>query len=270
MGHGTGFRGPLRYRKAGGQLDECALALVDKLSNVAADDEHTRIFGDAQDCAPAPSIDVGAAETATFSPYALVSGSANAPTIPTTQPDTAGGVLRVQTAGVADNDSALLQFAPGGAGAAGIWTYSTTKRLWFCVRLALQNVANGECTVGLVNKAYNPADLATLPTAGLFFTKAVTATDFTFHARESSTSTTIANVIGSALANDTFVELAFVVEDGVVSVFVNGVKNATGIASSDGNLPLTTDQLKFFLGNATNAAATRYADYDYWVVARER
>jgi hypothetical protein len=270
MGHGTGFRGPLRYRNAGGQLNECLLGFVDKLSNIAGDTEHTRVFGDAQDCCPAPGIDVGAAETATFQPYALVSGSANLPTVPTTQPDTAGGVLRVQTAVTADDDSAILQLSPGGAGAAGIYTYSTTKRMWFCARLALQNVANGECLVGLVNKAYHPAAFTTLPTSGLFFLKTVTDTDFTFHARESATSTTVTTVIGSALANDTFVELAFMVEDGSVSVFVNGALKSSGVNAGDGNLPLTTDQLKLVLANATNAAATRYADYDYWLVARER
>lgn len=272
MGHGTGFRGPLRYRKVGGHLDECLLRFADTLSLIPTDDEHIRVYGVANDCLETPTVTIGAGTGIT--PYTVASGSANAATVPGLQA-ALGGVFRIQTAATADNDSAILRLGNGGGTNPGPFKRSATLRQWFSVRLALQNVGAGECTVGLVNAVYNPADFATLPTDGVFFTKAVAGTDFTFHVRKASTSTTIANVLAAAsvtvpLANDVFVELSFFNDGGVISVFVNGIKLTTGIASGDANLPLTSTALALFIGNATSAAATRYMDLDHFVAASER
>lgn len=268
---GATFKAPLRYGHEGSKavvgarhyLDGAPLRLVDALSIISDDPEQgTLIYGAASDCVAIPSIEF-VASSDTFSPYSLRSGSANAATLPT-QPNTVGGVLRVQTAAVADNDSALFKLVQAP------FRYSATKRIWFSCRIALEDVNTGECTVGLVVSGYSPADMATLPTDGIFFTKAVTGTDFTFHVRNGGTSSTIASVIGSALVDDTFVELSFVVEDGAISIYVNGTKNATTIAADDANIPDTTDVLQMLLANATSAAATKYMDIDHFLVAEER
>jgi hypothetical protein len=266
MGHGAGFRGPLRYRKQGGQLDEALLAHVDALSIVGGDTEHTRVYGFSEDFINPFVVDTGGSTASTDPLFGITALSNSADPASVAFRDVAGGVLRATTSATtpADNDAVLVKIG------AGNFAYSTTKRVWWAARIALQDVNSGECTVGLVNTGYSPGDPATLPTNGLFFTKAATATDFTFHARKSDTSTTVASVIGSALADDTFVELAFRVEGGVVSVFVNGTKVSTGIASGDANLPLTSTALQSVCLVGTDVAATRYIDVDFVLAGEER
>lgn len=270
---GAGFKSPLRFAHEGSKaapghrhyLDGCPSRLVDRLSLINDDPEQgTLVFGVANDMVEPPAIDIGAA-SAEFFPWTLTSGSANAPTAPT-QPNTAGGVLRVQSSGTADNDSAILKLVEAP------FRYSTSKEIWFACRFAVQATNTGEQLVGLINTAYSPADPATLPTDGLFFSKATAATDFTFNARNGGVSTSIANVLALAsvtLTADTQVELAFRVTAGAVIVFVNGIRVGS-IAAGTANLPATTTALQCATLVATSAAATKYMDIDHILVAQER
>jgi len=272
---GAGFRDPLRFQHAESALngpgvphylDGCSLDAVDRLSFLNDDPERgTDIVTVAEDFVVIPAIDFGAASADVTCPYTLTSGSANAPTIPA-QPNTVGGVLRVQSAGTADNDSAILKCLQAA------FRYSTTKALWYTIRFAVQATATGEQLVGLVNTAYSPADPATLPTDGLFFSKATAATDFTFQARKASTSTSIANVLalaGVTLVADTMVELSFRLIDGAVHVYVNG-KRVGFVVLNDANLPAAATALQVVSLVATSAAATKYMDIDHLLCSQER
>lgn len=271
---GAGFRAPLRFQhqesSANGPgishyLDGCLLDFVDDLSIISDDPEGgTDVYGVSEDFVRVPPIDFGAASTDVFLPYTLTSGTANAPTIPT-QPNTVGGVLRIQSAN-ADNDAAILKLVQAA------FRYSTTKAIWFSCRFALQATNTGEALVGLINTGYSPADPATLPTDGLFFSKATAATDFTFNARNGGTSTSIANVLALAsvtLTADTMIELSFRVDAGGISVYVNGKRVGT-IAAGTANIPAAATALQAAFLVATSAAATKYADLDTLLVAEER
>jgi hypothetical protein len=236
---------------------------VAKLSLVNDDPEQgTQLYGVASDCLETPSITIGAGTG--IAPY-TVSG-VGPPTVPGLQA-ALGGVLRIQTTATA-NDNAILRLGNGLATNPGPFKYSATKGLWFGCRVAVQDITAEECMVGLVTNDYNPADMATLPDDGLFFNKTAAGTDFTFHARDGGVSTSVA--AGLTLVNDTFVELAFQVKDGGVSVYVNGAKKSTTILASDANLPPTTQALSLFIGCQTNAAATKYMDIDHFLCAAER
>jgi hypothetical protein len=272
---GAAFRSPIRFGHVDSPtngpgvphyLDGCLLEFVDEGISIISDDPEggVDIYGAAEDFVRVPAIDFGAASTDVFLPYTLTSGSANAPTV--AAKTDVGGVLRIQSSGTADNDSAILKLVQSP------FRYSTTKTMWYVCRFALQATATGEALVGLVNTAYSPADPATLPTDGLFFSKATAATDFTFNARKSSTSSSIANVLalaGVTLTADVMVELAFRVDTGSVTVYVNGKKVGV-ILSSDANLPAAATALQEVELVATSAAATKYMDLDHLLVAEER
>lgn len=272
---GAGFRDPLRFQhqesSANGPgvphyLDGCLLRVVDGLSFMNDDPERgVDIYGVGEDFVQIPGIQLAAlATTSALLAYQLTSGSANVPTV--AAKTDVGGVLRIQSSGTADNDSAILKLTQA------CFRYSLTKSIWYSCKFALQATATGEALVGLAINTYSPADPATLPTDGLFFSKATAATDFTFNARKSGTSTSIANVLalaGVTLTADVQIELAFRVDNGGVTVYVNG-KKVGSVVSTDANLPATTTVLTPTELVATSAAATKYMDIDHLICAEER
>lgn len=106
------------------------------------------------------------------------------------------GVLRIVT-NDADNDNTQLQLKGSGI------RYVPGKQLWFGIRLAPQDADDGEIGFGLIIES-DVDMLNTLPTDGLFFEKAETATAMDFHARKNGTSTEKTALDTTAMADDTF------------------------------------------------------------------
>lgn len=170
------------------------------------------------------------------------------------------GILRIITNN-GDNDNTQIQLN-GSA-----FKYVAGKRLWFAIRCAPQDANDGELGFGLIIET--DTDLVnTLPTDGLFFEKAETATAMTFHARKngSSASTALAQ---TAMADDIMHTYAFHVDvDGNVYAYVDGELLAT-VAAGSTKLPDDED-LTLAIQVQTGAAATRYLDIDYVLVAQEK
>jgi hypothetical protein len=150
------------------------------------------------------------------------------------------------------------------------WRYVAGKRLWFFVRFRMQDVNDGEVFFGLALEG-DTNFLSTLPTDGIFFEKAEAATDFDLHAHKNGVSTEKAAVCGAALADTTWYELGFVVNSGGdIIPYYNGTKKTSKIISAgDANIPNDED-LAVYFGVQTGAAATRYLDVDWLLVAQER
>lgn len=273
--NGAGFKLPIVFTHEGSKAvpgarhmyDDLPIKFAEVVDTIDDDPESGQLcFGIAVDGTGLLATNVAAADPANFNlPFYLRSGSANAPTMPGPQ-TVFGGIRRIQSAGVADNDSAILK--PSTSGHA----YSTTLDAWYAIRFALQATNAGECVVGWVQSGYAPADLATLPTDGIFFTKSVTGTDFDFKVGNTSAYTTITGVLalaGVTLQADTFINLAFTIRDGNVEVYVNG-KRVGFIAKGDAHLPAGATALQAVAAVATNGASTKYMSIDHLVSAQAR
>jgi len=173
------------------------------------------------------------------------------------------GALRLLTNN-ADDDMVQLQMN------GSPWRYVVGKRLWFFVRFRVQDANDGEVFFGLALEG-DTNFLSTFPTDGIFFEKSETATDFDLHARKNGSSTEITAVCGATLVDNTWYELGFVVDiGGNIIPYCNGVKKTSKmIAAGDAKIPDDED-LAVYIGVQTGAAATRYLDLDWLLVAMER
>src|SRR3990172_2470524 len=121
------------------------------------------------------------------------------------------GALQIQT-GATEDDNAILQLN-GEA-----FRYVVGKRLWCFARLNVSDANDMEAIFGLAISTADPIG-GTLPTDGIFFEKAETATEWDFHARKNGASAE------STLVTTTFTDggyriLGFLVDaDGSVDAY---------------------------------------------------
>lgn len=127
-----------------------------------------------------------------------------------------------------DNDYVILQ-RNGEA-----WTYVSGQEMWFGIRVASNDVDDGEVLFGLVPTGYNSV-LSTLPADGIFWEKAETATNFDFHVRKNGTSTE-STALGTTLVDGTSHVYGFHIHaNGTISVFEDNVQVAA-VAAGDTNI----------------------------------
>ena len=187
-------------------------------------------------------------------------GAANAEVIDVLDSNTYG-VLRMVT-NSADNDVVQLQLN-GSA-----FQYTSGKRLWCFARIRLQDANDGEVFFGLALEGDTNV-FSTFPTDGIFFEKSETATDFDFHVRKNGSSTEDTTFSGQTLADSTWYEIGLVVDaSGNVTPYFDGTAY-TAVASGATNIPDDED-LTLYMAVQTGAAATRYIDFDWILVAQER
>lgn len=173
------------------------------------------------------------------------------------------GVLRITT-DAADNDRTQIQFKGSS------FKYVVGKRLWCLARIALQDANDGEFGFGLIEES--DTDMVnTFPTDGIFFEKTETATDLDFHARKDGASTEKTAYSGATLADDTFFICGFTVDVlGNITPWYNGAPMTSKIINA-GDANIVDDEvLSLAIEIQTGAAATRYVDLDWLLVAQER
>lgn len=157
----------------------------------------------------------------------------------------------------------------GGSATGACFRYSAGKQLWCMARLKLDDVDLAEFFFGLGTPDTQPTVTNTFPSDGIFFEKATTATDLDLHARQDGTSTEKTSVLGTALADDTYVTIGFKVDtDGNIMPYRNGVaRTGSVIAASDTNIPdASTDILQFMVAIM---GASRTCTLDWLLVAQE-
>jgi hypothetical protein len=170
-----------------------------------------------------------------------------------------GGVLKMLTDN-GDNDTEILQRV------GEPWRYVLGNRMWFGIKVKTTTANDGEMFFGLAISDTSP--IATLPTDGLFFEKAETATAMDFHARKGGTSTELSGIDPAALADATFRIYQFSIDTtGQVSVYVNGVLAGT-VAAGNANMPDTED-LALVLAYQTGTTAAKSMDIDWYYIATD-
>src|SRR3990170_4089655 len=122
--------------------------------------------------------------------------------------DSDGGVLKIASGGVDDNCTVLQRVGD-------VWKYVVGKRLWCFARFNLSDANLGEAVFGLfpTTAAASMDTIAELIALddGIFFEKAVAATEFDFHVRKNDVSTE-ATLVSSTFADGTYRVLGFVVD----------------------------------------------------------
>ena len=173
------------------------------------------------------------------------------------------GILRINSNN-ADNDNTQLQM--NGAS----FFYVVGKRLWFEIRIALEDVNDGEVLFGMILESDVDA-INTLPAHGIFFEKNETAVDFDFHVRQGGTSTEDTLFSGATLADDTFFTMGFVIDVvGNITPYYNGTAG-TAVAVGNANIPNAAgEDMTVAIQVQTGTTATRYVDVDYLLAAQER
>ena len=179
--------------------------------------------------------------------------------------DSDGGVLKIASGGVDDNCTVLQRVGD-------VWKYVVGKRLWCFARLNVSDANDMEAIFGLAISTADPIG-GTLPTDGIFFEKAETATEWDFHARKNGASAE------STLVTTTFTDggyriLGFLVDaDGSVDAYegstLDNLSLVATVAAGNANLPDDED-LSLIIGAETGAAAAKDITVDWCFVCQER
>jgi hypothetical protein len=192
----------------------------------------------------------------------------------------AHGLIQLTTGAVAGNSQSFNRF-PGQSPVTGPATagppVTLAKRMWYTCNITIptgDSVADGSILVGLASDNW-AGSIGTLPTDGLFFRKADTASDFTFEARKNATSTTLSGILATAgvtLTLNVALELSFRIDtDGAVKVFVNGIFVGS-VANNDANIPYTPSSGNLtpsFMRAAGAGAVARKLNIDYYLCGEE-
>ena len=179
--------------------------------------------------------------------------------------DVRNGSIIITPDGTANADP-CLQLGSSSAGAC--FRYSAGKQLWVFARLKVDSVAAIEMFFGLGTPDTQPTVTNTFPSDGIFFEKALTATDLDFHVRQDGTSTEKTSVTGATLTDDTYFTIGFKVDvDGNIMPYYNGTALLTKVvAASDTNIPDgATDILQLMIASL---GASRLTTLD-WVLAMQ-
>jgi hypothetical protein len=168
-----------------------------------------------------------------------------------------GGAILITNA-AADNDNSFFQLP------VGTFRWQSGKRLFFKTRFKVSDATQSDIAIGLQVIDTTPLDV----TDGIFFLKDDDSPNLFFRVEKSNTVTAAATTAIGALANDTFVTLAFYYEpsDGRVQFFINDVLIG---ARPTTNIPDTTD-LSVSFGLQNGSAAARTMTLDYVFAAQER
>lgn len=162
----------------------------------------------------------------------VLAGAAGAATI-TYVTNSVGGKIALTTEATANGDANLqLTSMP--------LNYVVGKRMVVFARLALSDADDQLVAFGLAT--IDTDFFNTLPTDGIFFTKAETDTDYTLQVRKDGTSTSVVNFSGQTLANATFHTIGFAVEvDGTITPYFSLDNEyfiaGTSVAASNANVP---------------------------------
>lgn len=193
----------------------------------------------------------------------VLSGTTGAATIALVN-NREGAIVLTADATASCNPTLQLGSATLGAG----FGYVVGKRMWCFARLKVAGVATTELFFGLATPDTSPTTTGTFPSDGIFFEKALTATSLNFHARQDGTSTTKTSATTTALADDTYTTIGFMVDkSGSLFPYQNGsFMYLSGINKTDTNIPdATADVLQLTLG-ILGASKTCTID---WVLAAQ-
>lgn len=166
---------------------------------------------------------------------------------------TAGGVATLQL---------------GSASVGMCFRYVVGKQLWMFARVKLLTVATTEVFLGYGTADTSPCVTGTLPSDGIFFHKASTATKISFQARQDGTGTDKAN-IGTTLVDATYTILGFYVDSlGNINPSQDQVDlSGSQIAVANANIPdAAGDVMQFMVGILGNAMSMTI---DWLLLAQE-
>lgn len=138
---------------------------------------------------------------------------------------------------------------------------ASTLRTIFKARFKVSDATASALYVGLQITGTNPATA----TDGLFFTKAAAATALTLSIVKNSTTTSVA---AGTMADDTFVEVAWVLDPlrALIEVYFNNVRVGSGALT---NL-CDDEELAVTFAVVNGAAAAKTLTVDYYVLGKDR
>lgn len=167
--------------------------------------------------------------------------------------DEDGGALLL-TNSAADDDSTALQSV------AESFKFETGKKLFFKVRLKINDVIQSVLTIGLVNRDTTPTDVDD----GVFFTKSDTSPILQLAVEKNDVATTTPVL---TMANDTYVDVGFFYNGNNQIRIYSG--NSFVAASGITNLPDDEELLRsIFVENGE--AVAKNMSIDYMFIAKER
>ena len=174
----------------------------------------------------------------------------------------AGGVLAITNASAGAADEASLQWAGGSGAVKTQWTFDSTKDTVLVARFKVSNATNTALLIGLGSTDTTP--VASLPTNGVYFYKAAASTSLLASLRASGTSQSV--TLGT-LANDTYVEAAFVYNSstGYWQGFLDGV-----LIGSNTSPTTPSAAMALTMGLLNASAVAHVLSIDYLMVAQAR
>ena len=168
------------------------------------------------------------------------------------------GILQITT-NDADGDNTQIQLTGSS------FKYTAGKRMWFGIRCKPADADDAEFAFGLILES-DTNMINTLPTHGIFWEKAETATQMDFHVRKSGTSTETTSFNGEAMADADFHTYQFYIdEEGTVFGYYDGELKATVTT----NIPDDED-LTFAIQVQAGAAAAESCQMDWVYIYQER
>lgn len=190
-----------------------------------------------------------------------VDGGGDAAEVVDVLDSTTHGVLRI-TSNDADNDNTQIQLN------GSTFKYTVGKRMWFGIRCCPRDADDAEFAFGLIIES-DVDMINTLPTDGIFFEKAETATAMDFHVRKNGTSTEDTSINSATMADDVMHTYQFYVDEkGNIHYYYDGTLIGT-VAAGNANIPDDED-LTLAIQIQAGAAAAESADIDWVYVYQER
>lgn len=174
----------------------------------------------------------------------------------------AGGVLAITNASAGATDEASLQWAGGSGAVVTQWTFDSAKDMVLVARFKVSNATNAALLIGLA--ATDTAPVASLPANGIYFYKAGGSTSLLASLRASAASQSV--TLG-AMANDTYVEAAFVYNSstGYWQAFLNGALIGSNTSPTTPSAALAPT-----IGLLNASAVAHVLSIDYLMVAQAR
>lgn len=172
----------------------------------------------------------------------------------------ANGVLLV-TNDAADDDNYFAQWKGGNASAvAETFKFVAGKKLWFKCRFKISDATQSDCVIGLQIADTTPLAVSD----GVYFLKADGSTTMNMLVTKNGTSTTTA---AATMANDTYVELAFVYNgNDRIDIYLNNDRVGSSVTT---NL-VDDEELAVSFGIQNGEAVAKTLSLDYVLCVAER